>query len=70
MSGGHWAYQQNDLRNFGQDLLEEPEATLHKLGSLFVAMSIILNRIDRCYSGDASTEEVPALLAELEGLMK
>lgn len=67
MSGGHWNYPQDKLRDFGEQLQSpEEHISVQAAGKLLVEIADILGRLDRIYCCDDSREKLPGrTLAEL-----
>lgn len=66
MSGGHWNYTQDKLRNFGEQLQSmEEHISVQATGKLLVEIADVLGRLDRMYCCDDSREKLPETLAEL-----
>ena len=69
MSGGYWNYDQNRLRDFGETLEADEDATLAATGKHLVAIADVLHAIDWIRSGDTSSERLSDHIAALQGMI-
>lgn len=69
MSGGYWNYEQERMKNFGEELMADRDPTIAAAGAHIAALGEVLHDFDWMRSADRSTDGWDDACQKMEALL-